>query len=304
MNILITGASGFLGSRLVTYLRTSGFTENHTLWALSSLPVNGCRTIRHLDYHFSAEDITKSGLHHIDCLIHMGSAVPKKREEFGIEYAYKFSTNIIHTAWLLDHLPSIPRKIIYISSVSVYKDDGYLSEKSELQSRDMYGASKLMCESYLTQKSEEMGFDLQILRLGQIYGEGEETYSKIVSSFVKQILAGIPITIYGSGNEIRTMLYVEDCVKYIAHAVGLDCGAGPVNIVGQYEITVRDIAAKIYDSLGISEKIVIQGNKTGTSVTYNSEKMNRYFDIKQIAYDEGIRNYCNYYMERYGGRVS
>lgn len=302
MNILITGASGFLGTRLLSYLRTLGFTNDNRLWSLSSLPVNDCRFINHQNYHFSAADILKSGLDTIDCLIHMGSAVPKKREEFGTEYVYKFSTNIIHTAYLLDNLPTIPRKVLYISSVSVFKEGAYLSEKSGLQVNDMYGASKLMCESYLAQKSKEMGFNLQVLRLGQIYGEGEETYSKIVSSFVKQIIEGKPITIYGSGDEIRTMLYVEDCAKYIAKAIYLDGSSGPINIIGQYEITVRNIARMVYKYLDIPEKIIIRGEKTGTSVTYNPQKMNEYFDIKQITYDEGIKNYCKYYLEKFGGR--
>ena len=296
MNILITGANGFLGSSLLHCLVESKKADD-CIWLLTSKQVQGFNCILHREYGFTKGDFYRAGLRQIDCLIHMGSAVPKTREEFGTESVYKYSRNVINTAYLMRNIPSTPKHVVYISSVSVYKDEQYISEETEYQIEDMYGASKLMCEAFLKVDSEKRGYRLHILRLGQLYGEGEETYSKIVSSFVKTALSDKPICIFGTGDEKRTMLHVEDCAKYILQSIELKELFSVVNVTGSKEITVKQIAELVFQSLGKETNIVFDRRKTGSSITYNTEKMEKVFDLCQKSYEEGIEDYCRYYLK-------
>lgn len=300
MNILITGASGFLGTAFLNYIKKNNIYLEDRIILLTSKQIEGYECVLHKNYTFTKEDFISQGIVKIDLLFHLGAAVPRKSDEFGTEFVYKFSRNIICTAWLMNNLPSNPSKIVYISTVSVYEKEDVISESTHIQTGDMYGASKLMCEAYLLHIAQEKHIIIQILRLGQIYGEGEEVYSKILSFFVKQVFEENIITIYGTGDEKRSMLYVEDCIKYILAASKMNCYKGPINIASGDPISVLDIISLVKKGCNKEPKIVKDVSKKSQSIVYNTEKKNRLFNIKETNYETGILNYCKYYVERYG----
>jgi len=300
MNILITGANGFVGTAFLQYIKDNNLFAVDSIILLTSKAMPGYKYILHKDYTFSKNDFYEKNVDNIDIVFHFGSAVPKTRQEFGVEYTEKFASNLLNTAHLIENLPSVPKKVIFISSVSVYKDENKINEDTEIQVADMYGASKLMCEAYLQKKSRELGFVLQILRLGQIYGEGEETYSKIVSFFIKQAIKNEPITIFGTGNEKRSMLYVKDCSKAIFEASEFPKSIGPVNIAAQNSVTVKELIEIIYRICKKQPNIKQDTNKISQDVIYDVAKMKKYFKVTETPYEEGIKNYYNYYINRYG----
>ena len=302
MNILITGASGFIGTALLKYIEKNKLFQDDKIVLLTSRPLDGYSYVLHNNYTFSKQDFLAQGIDETDLVFHLGAAAPKTRQEFGTGYIEKFTANVLNTAHLIENLPSVPQKVIFISSVSVYEQATQISEDTPLQVSDMYGASKLMCEAYLTQQAARLGFTLQILRLGQIYGEGEETYSKIVSFFIKQILADKPITLFGTGNEKRSLLYVYDCIRAIIQAAQLPDGVGPINVASDRPITLRQLAELIYQVTGRKENYTIQPQKSAASVIYNTAKMQHYLPFELTDYRTGIANFYNYYKEKYGGQ--
>lgn len=301
MNILITGASGFIGNALLEYIKEHKIFKNDNIILLSSKLINGYECVLHKNYTFTKLDFNGKN---IDIVFHLGAAAPKSNTEFGTDYTYKFATNILNTAHLLENLPNIPKKFIFISSVSVYEDAELIKETTPLQTKDMYGASKLMCEAYLEKKSKEMGFILQILRLGQIYGEGEETYSKIVSFFVKQIANNEPITIFGTGDEKRSMLYVKDCAKCIIEAANLKEYIQPINIASNQSISVKHLLEKIY-TIYTNKKNVediytfSKSQNSQKNITYDTSKMQKYLSLNETSYEDGLKQYIDYYIKKY-----
>ncbi|MBQ6515643.1 NAD(P)-dependent oxidoreductase [bacterium] len=300
MNILITGATGFVGTAFLQYINDNNLFSADNVILLTSKEISGYKCILHKNYTFTKNDFYENNINKVDIVFHLGASVPKTRKEFGVDYTEKFASNLLNTAHLLENLPSIPKKFIFISSVSVYQDKPEINEDTEIQVTDMYGASKLMCEAYLEKKSKELGFVLQILRLGQIYGEGEETYSKIVSFFVKQAIKNEPITIFGTGNEKRSMLYVKDCAKAIFEASEFDKSIGVVNIAAQNSVTVKELAEIVYKICKKQPDMKYDTNKISQDVIYDVAKMKKHFKITETPYEEGIKNYYNYYINRYG----
>ena len=298
MNILITGASGFLGLNFLNYIKENNLFKNDEILLLSSKEIDGYNCLLHNNYTFNKEDFKKNCFSKIDVLFHLGASTPKSRDEFKIDYAYKFALNVKNTIHLYENLPNIPEKIVFISSVSVYKDAPVIDENTEISTSDMYGASKIMCEKYLETMSKKDDFTLQILRLGQIYGPGEEIYSKIVSGFVKMVLNNELITIYGDGSDKRSLLNVKDCCKCIYDTHLLDKYISPVNIASSQAITINNIIDSIYSITGNEKNIQYKPSKISNSVVYLTKKMNTYFNIEEKNIYDGIKEYYEYYINK------
>lgn len=298
MNILITGASGFVGKTLLRKIASNSLFSNAKIVLLTGEKIDGYTCILHKNYTFEKSDFAKAGVDKIDVVIHLGSAVPRTRDDYRIENGYKFMTNVRNTVHLYENLPNIPEKFVFISSIDVYKNDGeVISEQTPLTSETLYAASKIMCEQYLTEKAKADGFVLQILRFGQIYGIGEEVYSKIVSSFVRQIENGRQIKIFGDGKEFRSQLLVDDCCDCVLKAVSFNESKGPVNLVSDQAVRIKDLVMTIYQIAGKTPDVVFGDAPAGRSNRFDNTKMKTLFKMTETPLEEGIRAYVNYYRK-------
>lgn len=298
MNILITGASGFVGKTLLRKIASNSLFSNAKIVLLTGEKIDGYTCILHKNYTFEKSDFAKAGVDKIDIVIHLGSAVPRTRDDYRIENGYKFMTNVRNTVHLYENLPNIPEKFVFISSIDVYKNDGeVISEQTPLTSDTLYAASKIMCEQYLTEKAKADGFVLQILRFGQIYGVGEEVYSKIVSSFVRQIENGRQIKIFGDGKEFRSQLLVDDCCDCVLKAVSFNESKGPVNLVSDQAVRIKDLVMTIYQIAGKTPDVVFGDAPAGRSNRFDNTKMKTLFKMTETPLEEGIRAYVNYYRK-------
>lgn len=298
MNILITGASGFVGKTLLRKIASNSLFSNAKIVLLTGEKIDGYTCILHKNYTFEKSDFAKAGVDKIDVVIHLGSAVPRTRDDYRIENGYKFMTNVRNTVHLYENLPNIPEKFVFISSIDVYKNDGeVISEQTPLTSDTLYAASKIMCEQYLTEKAKADGFVLQILRFGQIYGIGEEVYSKIVSSFVRQIENGRQIKIFGDGKEFRSQLLVDDCCDCVLKAVSFNESKGPVNLVSDQAVRIKDLVMTIYQIAGKTPDVVFGDAPAGRSNRFDNTKMKTLFKMTETPLEEGIRAYVNYYRK-------
>ncbi len=298
MNILITGASGFVGKTLLRKIVSNSLFSNAKIVLLTGEKIDGYTCVLHKNYTFEKSDFAKAGIDKIDVVIHLGSAVPRTRDDYRIENGYKFMTNVRNTVHLYENLPNIPEKFVFISSIDVYKNDGeVISEQTPLTSDTLYAASKIMCEQYLTEKAKADGFVLQILRFGQIYGIGEEVYSKIVSSFVRQIENGRQIKIFGDGKEFRSQLLVDDCCDCVLKAVSFNESKGPVNLVSDQAVRIKDLVMTIYQIAGKTPDVIFGDAPAGRSNRFDNTKMKTLFKMTETPLEEGIRAYVNYYRK-------
>lgn len=300
MNILITGATGFLGSTFLSCLKKDGLFRSDTLFLLTSKEIQGYRNILHKNYTFTKQDMIQAGLEHVDIVFHLGSAVPRTKEQYNLNHTVKFAENVHHTMHLWNNLPNVPEKFIFTSSVDVYENNGKeINEETPVQLNSMYSASKIMCEKYLEQVCAENGSVLQILRLGQIYGPGEDVYAKVLSVFMKQAMEGKQINIFSDGSDIRSMLLAQDCCRCIAKAASFDKYAGPVNIASSQSVSLKELVGLIFKTVG-KEPYVKYGSSTDIKKNiFNTSKMNRLFHLKETPVADGIKAYHAYYIEKY-----
>ena len=303
MTLLLTGATGFVGNALLCKFRAIGFDRENRVVCLSSREIEGWECVNHRGWRFSKDDLLAAGIGNLDVVVHCGATTPHASEDFSPDRAARFAMNVRNTCWLHENLPSCPKKIVFVSTTDVYGNaSGRVDEDTPVAPASMYGASKLMCEKYLQECSRSEGFALDVLRLGPLYGEGEETYSKIVSSFVAKIDAGEPICLRGTGEETRSLLHVDDCCACMVRAISAAESMPVVNVASGNAVSIRRIIDIISDEMGKRPCISEVGGTMGRSDSFDTALARRLFGDYERPLEDGIRSYVRYYRQG-GGRA-
>ena len=109
-------------------------------------------------------------------------------------------------------------KIIFVSSAAVYGKpvEVPVTEKHPLGPLNLYGVTKLAGERIVHSYHVDHNLTTVILRLGNVYGVGVYTYwETVIPKFVKCALEGLPLTVYGTGEQGRDFIHVLDAVQAI-----------------------------------------------------------------------------------------
>lgn len=234
MKLLITGVSGFIGSRLVGAACAAFGAEN--VIAFSSKPVDVCPNIMYHGSCFNLSTADHALIDTAEVLIHAGAFIPKNGlQANAIE---ECNGNI----FFMEKLLSLPlgklKKIIYISTIDVYEPAELTTEETVTLPVSLYGCSKLYCERMASIFSANQGIGCQILRIGHVYGPGEEKYAKFLPKAIMNIATGKAVELWGDGSEVRSFIYIDDVVAAILEAVNLREDVGLINVVGGFPVTI------------------------------------------------------------------
>lgn len=289
--ILLTGASGFLGTYLLSSLIEIYGQEN--IVALTSKPITKCKYILHNNYNFDEGYIMKCGFENIETIVHAGAFIPKSSSE-GNDII-KSNSNITSTAKLLtSNLPKI-KNIVFLSTIDVYGYDNPISEETNLSPATLYGHSKLYCEYMISAWAAQKNVCHQILRIGHVYGEGEEKYKKIIPITMQRLLSKIPLQIYGEGKEIRSFIYISDVINAIINSLALKKFVGIINLVGEEKISIHNLLEKLILISGMSPEInKIQNENVSRDLSFNNSKMKEILGTPKVELMEGLNNEWNY----------
>ena len=264
-NVLFTGLTGFLGKNFISSIND----ETLNVFPLSCDVLASEGKLSDFQYNFNKTDIEK-----VDILVHAGAFSPKTREQMNdIENNILNATN---TAYLLKNLPSIPKKIIYISSISV-------SDNS------IYGLSKLMSEKIVMQYAKQNNIDCQILRLGVMYGNNKG-YQGLVPTFIENITQNKSICVFNDGAEMKNFVHVEDVCKIIYQAIKQNEVMYPVvDVINTQNISVKEIAQKLIAISGKNTKIESLDKPLVYEYTFDATIFQKAFKLTQKTYDEGLK---------------
>ncbi len=164
------------------------------------------------------------------------------------------------------------KKIINISSVSVYGQAVRLpqSENHPTNPNWAYGVSKLAAEKYCQIYNEQYGLPIISLRYGQVYGV-REWFGRVLTVFIKRILDGQPLVIFGDGNQIRDLVYVSDVVT--CHNTCLkneNIKNGVFNVGSGQGVTINQMAQLVLKIFNSHSKIIYENLKESEISKYVS----------------------------------
>ncbi len=251
MKVLVTGGAGFIGSNLVDALIERGF-EVHVIDNLSAGKkenVNKKATLHILD--ITDLDAIKPLFVGVDYVFHL-AAVP--RVQYSIEHPAESNKNNVEGTLnvLISSVDAKVKKVIYSASSSAYGDQVVmpLIETMTPSPKSPYGLQKYIGELYCKLWTEIYNLPTVSLRYFNAYGprySSEGDYALVIGKFLKQKLAGEPMTITGDGKQTRDFTHVKDIVRANILAMENDkIGKGEViNIGGGENQSINKIAALI-----------------------------------------------------------
>lgn len=240
MKIALTGASGFIGKRLLKKLVDRFGSDAIT--AISSEKIDGVHCVlydKNRNLYFEEKPYIRC-----DALIHAGAFTPKNKNEANL--INQCSSNIYFTENLLQKLDiTTLNKVINISTIDVYSEDKNLKESSLVSPDSLYGLSKWYCEKMVYEYAQENKIKAHTLRVGHVYGPGEEVYEKILPVTMKKVIKNEPVEIWGDGTDLRSFIHVDDVVDSVLSALINDIEPEVVNVVSSQPMSINDLVKSI-----------------------------------------------------------
>ncbi|MEK3914787.1 NAD(P)-dependent oxidoreductase [Paenibacillus sp. FSL H7-0331] len=261
MQILVTGAAGFIGSHLCERLLQD---ENNQVIGLDAFVQSATpnwmreRNLRKLLHHprfsFIQQHILKVSwenlLPQVDIVYHL-AAIPGVRSSFGPDFETYVTNNILATQCLLEGCRQYPvQKLIYASTSSVYGEKtGQVNELTPTDPLSPYGVSKLTGEQLCHVYAHNDEVPIVILRFFTVYGPRQRP-DMAFHRFINHIMHNKPIPIYGDGQQTRDFTFVEDCVRAVAQVAYADHVIGETINIGGKE------RASVLECISILERLV------------------------------------------------
>ena len=147
------------------------------------------------------------------------------------------------------------KTFVFTSSIAVYgAGQTPLSENTVPQPEDPYGVAKYAVELDLRAAHEMFGIDFVVFRPHNVYGPGQnvaDKYRNVIGIFMRQMLTGEPMTIFGDGSQTRAFSYIDDVAPFIARAPLVDGARNQVFNVGtDRAYTLNELAAAVAAAMG------------------------------------------------------
>jgi UDP-glucose 4-epimerase len=228
MKIVVTGGAGFIGSHVVDAYLQAG----HQVVVIDNLS-SGKREHINPDAKFYKMDIRAEEVREViaderpDVINHHAAQIDVRRSV--ADPRFDADTNILGSIRMAEAAIEFGvKKFIYISSGgAVYGEPEYLpcDEAHPVRPICPYGASKYAFELYLHMFKLNNNLDYTILRYANVYGPRQDPHGEagVVAIFSGQMLDQQPVTINGSGEQVRDFVYVGDCAR--ANLMVLDSGS-------------------------------------------------------------------------------
>lgn len=276
MKILVTGGAGFIGSNLIDFLLEKG----HQIKTLDNLSTGRIENIEsylpHADFEFVEGTVTDRDT--LDPLVEWADHVYHLAAPVGVKFVME---NPVHT--ILDNVRGIDavleivnkykKRVLIASTSEIYgksldfldatgkgklKETDYRVEGSTRNHRWAYANTKAMDEFLSFAYYKEYGTEVVLARFFNTVGPRQLfNYGMVIPNFVKRALANEDILVFGTGEQKRSFMHVQDAIRAITELMFSGKGVGQeFNVGNPIEISMNQLAQRVIDKSGSSSKIV------------------------------------------------
>ncbi len=260
--VAVTGGAGFLGSHLCDALLAAGAE----VICLDNFSTGSEDNIAHLfgERRFTvvSQDVTTylwvPGS--LDAVLHLASpASPIDYLKLPIQ-TLKVGSLGTHNALGLAKMKQA--RFLMASTSEVYGDpqvhpqpESYWGHVNPIGPRGVYDEAKRFSEALAFAYHRTHGVEIRIPRIFNTYGPRMRMDDgRAVPTFIRQALAGEPLTVHGDGSQTRSVCYVDDLIDGLMRLLVSEV-TGPVNLGSDYELTMRELAETIVEASGSSSPI-------------------------------------------------
>ena len=312
MRLLITGAAGFIGSNFVRMIASGKIEGVSSVAVLDKLTYAGVsenltQAENVSNYSFVEGDICDAKLvalmlEGVDAVINFAA---ESHVDRSINGASDFvQTNIVGVQVLLDAIKDSGREIrfVQVSTDEVYGsiESGSWTEDWPLQPNSPYSASKASGELLARSYNKTHGLDVVVTRCSNNYGT-HHFPEKLIPLFITNLIEGKKVPVYGTGENVRDWLHVEDHCRGI-NSVLMNGRSGEVyNIGGGRELTNNEITSLILEAMGADESsIEYVEDRKGHDLRYSVDwtKINQELGYEpQVKFEDGLRETIHWYRD-------
>src|SRR5918912_322615 len=258
LRVLITGGAGFIGS----HLSDAYLERGDEVYVIDDLSTGSIDNIQHLKshprFHYTIDSVRNTPVvaelvDQCDVIFHLAAAVGVK---LIVESPVRtIETNVRGTEVVLSLANKKKKKVLVASTSEVYglseqvpfREDGNLVMGATTKGRWSYACSKAIDEFLALAYWREKKLPTVIVRLFNTVGPRQTgQYGMVIPTFVKQALAGRPITVYGTGQQTRCFGYVGDVVGALVALMEHPEAVGEVfNIRSSEEVSIMGLAERV-----------------------------------------------------------
>lgn len=249
MNVVLTGAAGFLGSHLADTLLENGFR----VIGIDDLSTGSLKNIQHLkdnpNFQFNNQDVRTA--YDFDCDAILNFACPASPIQYQADPIKTIETNFLGMKNALSLAVRTGAIVIQASTSEIYGDptitpqkEDYWGNVNPIGIRSCYDEGKRAAETLCYDYMRQENVDVRVARLFNTYGPRMAVEDgRVVSNFIVQALRNENLTIYGDGSQTRSFCYVDDLVRGILKLLQLPTRVGePTNLGNPNEFTMLELA--------------------------------------------------------------
>ncbi len=309
MTVIVTGCAGFIGSNLVERLLEKGYD----VVGIDCFTDYYSRKIKERNVSGFVDEITfiekdildvdVAIIKDVDVIFHL-AAQAGVRASWGEEFEIYTRNNILTTQRLLEACKKYGIvKFVYTSSSSVYGNVNELPMREDMYPKPFspYGVTKLAAENLCELYRMNFGIPAISLRYFTVYGERQRP-DMAFHRFIRAMMDGREIVIYGDGKQTRDFTYVGDVVDATIKAAESDA-VGVFNIGGGSRVELIEAVREIERAVGVEAKIRFEGAKKGdvrdtyADITKAKEELGY---KPRVKLGEGIRREVEWIEENIG----
>ncbi len=257
--ILVTGGAGFIGSHLVDALLAKGHAvrvlDNLSTGKRSNLPLDNPR-LQLLVGDVADAALVRQAVEGCVAVAHLAAVASVQASVDDPVSTHQ--SNFIGTLNVCEAMREQGvRRVLFASSAAVYGQNGEgeaIAEDTPKAPLTPYAADKLASEHYLDFYRRQHDLQPVVFRFFNIFGPRQDPsspYSGVISIFCERAQAGLPISVFGDGEQTRDFFYVADLVRLLLQGLSMaEVPSGAVNVGLNQATSLNQLLAAIEQVLG------------------------------------------------------
>lgn len=297
--VLITGAMGFIGSKLIEKFVNCGFDVIG--WDICDGIRHGVK-VQSIDLGDADKILVALKERCPDVIIHCAGCADVGKSVQNPEIDYHGNVTLTHNLMFCMHKLHMERtRFVFLSSAGVYGNPISLpiTEDMPLNPMSPYAVHKVMCEELCKYFANNYGMDIKVARIFSAYGAGLR--KQIFWDMYNKVENTGRLDMFGTGNESRDYIHVNDVIESLYILATTESGEVIFNVANGEEVTIRQATELFADCAGVDEsKIAFNGVvREGDPLNWRADisKIQRLGYKKSMEMRKGLKEYCQWISE-------